>query len=150
MCIGGAACVHYLVGKKSINRFGKCHSGLAKQEISKIYACCSEKPHHWWSCLYFHQVIWGMVFWFLNMFFSQYIVEFTCYFDILEIFGCSLLVEKYEINLIYLHISHCQFWGVSFNFSHFMQCVLTCELFHEITKFITKLSSFNISFLPVS
>jgi hypothetical protein len=30
----------YLAGKKSINRSGKCHSGLARQEISKIYACC--------------------------------------------------------------------------------------------------------------
>ena len=40
MCLGGAACVHYLAGKKSITRSGKCHSGLARQEISKIYACC--------------------------------------------------------------------------------------------------------------
>jgi hypothetical protein len=33
--------VHYLAGKKYINRFGKCHSGLARLEISKIYACCT-------------------------------------------------------------------------------------------------------------
>jgi hypothetical protein len=32
--------MHFLAGKKSINRSGKCHSGLARQEISKIYACC--------------------------------------------------------------------------------------------------------------
>ena len=37
--LAGAACVHYLAGKKSINRSGKCHSGLARLEISKIYAC---------------------------------------------------------------------------------------------------------------
>ena len=36
----GAACVHYLAGKKSINISGKCHSGPAWLEISKIYACC--------------------------------------------------------------------------------------------------------------
>ena len=36
----GDACVHYLEGKKSINISGKCLSGLARQEISKIYACC--------------------------------------------------------------------------------------------------------------
>ena len=36
--MGGAACVHYLAGKESINISGKCHSGLARQEISKIYA----------------------------------------------------------------------------------------------------------------
>ena len=36
MNLGGAACVHYLEGKKSINRYGKCYSGLARQEISKI------------------------------------------------------------------------------------------------------------------
>ena len=40
MSIEGAACVHYLAGKKSINVSGKCHSGLARQENSKIYACC--------------------------------------------------------------------------------------------------------------
>ena len=38
--MGGAACVHNLAGKESINTSGKCHSGLARQEISKIYACC--------------------------------------------------------------------------------------------------------------
>ena len=32
---GTHAFVHYLVGKKYINRSGKCHSGLARQEISK-------------------------------------------------------------------------------------------------------------------
>ena len=40
LCAAGAACVHYLAGKESINISGKCHSGLARQEISKIYACC--------------------------------------------------------------------------------------------------------------
>ena len=40
MHAAGAACVHYLAGKKSINRSGKCHSGIARLEISKIYACC--------------------------------------------------------------------------------------------------------------
>ena len=41
MHAAAAACVHYLEGEKSINRLGgKCHSGLARLEISKIYACC--------------------------------------------------------------------------------------------------------------
>ena len=48
--MGGAACVHYLAGKESINISGKCHSGLARQEISKSThaagAACVEKPHH--------------------------------------------------------------------------------------------------------
>ena len=35
-CCPSQACVHYLAGKKSINRSGKCHSGLARQESSKI------------------------------------------------------------------------------------------------------------------
>ena len=39
LCAAGAACVHYLAGKESINISGKCHSGLARQELSKIYAC---------------------------------------------------------------------------------------------------------------
>ena len=40
LCTAGAACVRYLAGKESINISGKCHSVLARQETSKIYACC--------------------------------------------------------------------------------------------------------------
>ena len=48
-----AACVHYLAGKKFIDRLGKCQilGQPGCQATHAAAAACVEKPHHWWSCL---------------------------------------------------------------------------------------------------
>ena len=149
-----AACVHYLVGKKSINRSGKCHSGLARQEISKIYACCPGSMRRKTTSLTVLPVLSSShlrddVLILEHIFFS---VHSWIHLLFRHSWNIWLLATSWKIwnqfNLpTYFTLSVLRCFV---QFQSFMQCVLTCEFFREITKFSTRLSSFNISFLPVS